>query len=272
MGLERFQEAGWEPKGCGAGPGQAGNGSLMRCLPTGLFESDEDKIVRDSMGISALTHDDERCTVSCAVYNLMVKALVEGRSAEEAIEAGVAAARRLEGDRPSGVADAIELGRRVSLAELAERGPREFAGKASGYVLESLAIAVAALRDGRALEDVLVDVVRIGKDTDTNAAIAGARGGPRRAGGRAGAFGDDFCETAALIDLSMAAAARRALYDDEHGYGHGNGYTHGNGRASGNGYSNGYDHGNGYGNGYANDNGYVHGNRHRSGDVAQMHV
>lgn len=279
MGLERFQEAGWEPKGCGAGPGQAGNGSLMRCLPTGLFESDEDKIVRDSMGISALTHDDERCTVSCAVYNLMVKALVEGRSAEEAIEAGVAAARRLEGDRPSGVADAIELGRRVSLAELAERGPREFAGKASGYVLESLAIAVAALRDGRALEDVLVDVVRIGKDTDTNAAIAGGLVGARdglaavpERWRRKLQFGDDFCETAALIDLSMAAAARRALYDDEHGYGHGNGYTHGNGRASGNGYSNGYDHGNGYGNGYANDNGYVHGNRHRSGDVAQMHV
>lgn len=52
-------------------------------------------------------------------------------------------------------------------------------GGCSGFVLESLALAVAAVLDPRSLEDVLVDIVRVGNDTDTNAAIAGGLLGAR---------------------------------------------------------------------------------------------
>jgi len=216
-GLQNFQESGWNPKGCGAGPGQAGNGSLMRCIPTGLFESDEAKLIRDSMAISAVTHDDIRCTVSCAAYNIMVKALVDGKSPDEAVDAGLQVARRLDDTKsPYSVADAIELGRRLSIAQMAERGPRELAGKGQGYVLESLTIAVAALLDERSLEDIIIDVVRIGKDTDTNAAIAGGLVGAREGlqavperWRRKLQFGEDFVQIARLIVTTLASVARR---------------------------------------------------------------
>ena len=82
---------------------------------------------------------------------------------------------------------AIEAGMSlVRVDDLATNGPKEATNgkralpfKGAGYVLESLTIAVAALMDPRSLEDVIVDVVRIGKDTDSNAAIAGGLLGAR---------------------------------------------------------------------------------------------
>jgi hypothetical protein len=56
-------------------------------------------------------------------------------------------------------------------------------GGASGFVLESLSLAVAAVLDPRRLPEVLVDVVRVGMDTGTNAAIAGGLLGVRDGAG-----------------------------------------------------------------------------------------
>jgi ADP-ribosylglycohydrolase len=66
QGLRRYRASG-DPRAAGAG--QAGNGSLMRCLPTALAVRDRAQRIRESQEISAVTHDDARCTVSCAAYN-----------------------------------------------------------------------------------------------------------------------------------------------------------------------------------------------------------
>ncbi|PSN70382.1 ADP-ribosylglycohydrolase family protein [Corynespora cassiicola Philippines] len=175
-GLSRYLQCG-DPRGCGAGEGSAGNGSLMRCVPTALFVGGREQRVKESMEISAFTHDDARCTVSCAAYNEIVVALVEGVGPREAIGKGVECARELGG---VAVVEAIERGKGLSIEELAEKGPgRELPDRTSGYVLQSLSVAVAALLDERSLEDVLVDVVRIGGDTDTNGAISGGLLGAR---------------------------------------------------------------------------------------------
>lgn len=64
--------------------------------------------------------------------------------------------------------------------DMAKSGPPpDMKGNCGGYVLESLTVAVAAVLDSRCLEDVIVDVIRIGRDTDTNAAIAGGLLGAR---------------------------------------------------------------------------------------------
>ncbi|KAF2462057.1 ADP-ribosylglycohydrolase-domain-containing protein [Lineolata rhizophorae] len=174
VGLERYQRS-RDPSKAGAGHGQAGNGSLMRCVATALLQLDREKRIRESQAISAITHDDERCTVSCAAYNEMVAALVAGKSATEAVEDGLAVARELSRD----VEDAIVRGKGLKPADLAENGPQALVGKGGGYVLESLILAVAAVLDSRPLVDVLVDIVRVGKDTDSNAAIAGGLLGAR---------------------------------------------------------------------------------------------
>jgi ADP-ribosylglycohydrolase len=191
-----------DPRVSGAGEGRAGNGSLMRCIPTALFQADPTKLLTESLEISAITHDDSHCTISCAVYNVMVQTLVKGKSADEAWQAGkdavvqatvlaaaeMTAARKVKLERAANeVERAMDAGKSlVQVRDLAENGPKRAANaakalpfKASGYVLESLTLGVAALLDPRPLEEVLIDVVRFGKDTDTNGAIAGGLLGAR---------------------------------------------------------------------------------------------
>lgn len=178
-GLDRYRRTG-DPRRAGAGPGSAGNGSLMRCLPTALAVADRDRRIHESIEVSAITHDDPRCTVACAAYNEIATALLTAAAPEDAVAAGEAAAVELNS---ADVAEAIERGRRLRPAELADRGPVGLAHDASGYVLDSVSLAVCAVLDRRTLSDILVDIVRVGRDTDTNAAIAGGLLGVRDGAG-----------------------------------------------------------------------------------------
>lgn len=184
MGIKKFRIS-KDPKKSGVGEGSAGNGSLMRCIPTALFQPDLTRMEQDSVRISAITHDDKRCTVSCAAYNTIVAALIAGSSPGYAIHAGEACAMRFENGKLTGpVYMAIQEGKRINLKELAEHGLERSHGKDkrasySGYVLETFSIAIAALLDGRGFRDVVIDVARVGNDTDTNAAVAGGLVGAR---------------------------------------------------------------------------------------------
>ncbi|KAL5366625.1 hypothetical protein BJX96DRAFT_161243 [Aspergillus floccosus] len=99
----------------------------MRCIPTGLFQTDPELLVKESQYISAITHNNRRCTIACAAYNTIVSALVvHGLSVEDAVSAGERVAVSLEGsrvDRP--VYAAIKIGRTISLEDLADKGPGE---------------------------------------------------------------------------------------------------------------------------------------------------
>ena len=173
IGLMKYSDS-QDPRKSGAGRGSAGNGSLMRCIPTALFTLSKEDRIKESMEISAITHNDERCTISCAAYNEIVAALVDGKPPEQAVAVGIQTAKDLNRDD---VTCAIESGMQMSIEKIASKGPGDFLP--SGYVLQSLTVAIAALLDPRSLEDVLVDVVRIGGDTDTNGAISGGLLGAR---------------------------------------------------------------------------------------------
>ncbi|OKL64648.1 hypothetical protein UA08_00793 [Talaromyces atroroseus] len=175
IGLQNFKRL-KNPAKSGAGIGSAGNGSLMRCIPTGLFASKERR-QDESMTISEFTHNDPRCTVACAAYNEIVASLVNDKSLQEAVEIGKTVADDLG---CAEVAHAIREGETLPLARIATEGPRrDIAFTPCGYVLDSLKLSIAALLDPRSFEDVLVDVVRIGGDSDTNGAIAGGLLGAR---------------------------------------------------------------------------------------------
>ncbi|KAK4161330.1 ADP-ribosyl glycohydrolase [Cladorrhinum sp. PSN259] len=184
------------PTTSGMGEKNAGNGTLMRCIPTGLFVEDQKQIEEESINISNITHRDSECALSCAVYNTMVSHLIRGQTAEEAYNAGMGVVKRWQGAEPKGgfrykaalsVERVLEAGKElVNLDDFATNGPSKAANwrtvmpeNARGYVLDSLLLAVAALFDTRSLEHVLVDVVRVGQDTDTNGAIAGGILGAR---------------------------------------------------------------------------------------------
>ncbi len=168
-GLSAYAESG-DPRDAGAGVGSCGNGSLMRCIPTGLLRADPAVRAVESREISAITHDDPICQDACVAYTTIVANLLAGAPAADSIAHG------LTGASP-GVADAIRAGLRLDLADLAQNHGNPYGG--SGYVLHSLSLAVAALADPRSFEAVICDVVHLGGDTDTNAAIAGGLVGAR---------------------------------------------------------------------------------------------
>lgn len=200
-GLTRFgQTLDW--RRAGAGIGSAGNGSLMRCIPTALVTVHPLQRTDEVTAISAITHDDFRCVLACVAYTEMVVALIGGRNPHEAVVAGRTAmldgpVRRRFTDlalefteeavaagpdvqaAASAVTEAIQLGLSIDLAKAVVTGDAGLPHGGTGYVLDSLSLAVAALADPRPAVDALVDVTRLGGDTDTNGAIAGGLLGAR---------------------------------------------------------------------------------------------
>jgi ADP-ribosylglycohydrolase len=154
--------------------GSAGNGSLMRTAPVALaYLGDDGAMIRAAMEISGLTHADPVAGEACVIWCVAIdRAIREGRL--------------------DGVRDGIDLlpdDRRKFWSERvdeAERNPPE-SFSPNGYVVTALQAAYAAITQTavpeeqpcRHLVDALEAAVRIGHDTDTVAAIAGALLGAR---------------------------------------------------------------------------------------------
>ncbi len=168
----------------------AGNGSLMRTAPIGVFLwNDGEARLRASLEDSAITHPDPRCQLACAVFNAAIaqaiawpepevdaKKLVAGLTAE----LNLAAARlgRELKEHVREVQDAVAALRED--LELAQRpdpqlyGPELHLHQHQGYVRVAFRFAFWELLHAPSLQAGLTDVVNRGGDADTNGAIAGA--------------------------------------------------------------------------------------------------
>ncbi|CUU56888.1 ADP-ribosylglycohydrolase [Parafrankia irregularis] len=166
-----------------AGGGGAGNGSLMRALATGLARVEPELCSREAAEISAVTHADPRCVQACVAYTAIVSALVDGAPVGAALRSGGDAVAALGADQAAGagaragsdVGGAAEVV--AALATPATIGLTEL--PTTGYVVHSLAVAVWAIQQPAPLEELLVDVVNRGDDSDTTGAIAGGLLGAR---------------------------------------------------------------------------------------------
>ena len=131
-----------------------GNGSLMRTLPLALWHKGTDReLYHDACSQSAVTHRHDISKAACGVYCVAARCMLNGQTPASAFVDG------------------------LRLAHVPLPIPREPAG--SGYVLDSLAFAIKAARGGQSYEDVVLEAVRLGADTDTTAAIAGGLIGVR---------------------------------------------------------------------------------------------
>lgn len=142
----------------------AGNGSLMRCLATGLVRREPSRRRIEAVEVSAVTHADRRCTQACAAYCDLVAYLLDGASPAEAVDQVLASS---------------PMGDDVASAVAAAGGMRPGDLDPGGYVVSTLQVGVWALLQRRPLEDVLVDVVNLGGDADTTGAVAGGLLGVR---------------------------------------------------------------------------------------------
>lgn len=151
----------------------AGNGSLMRTGPVALaYLNDPEGLVEAAMAISALTHHQDIAQQACAVWCLMIRhAVLNGELPTY-------------GDIAAWVPNADEW--RELLLEAETEPPSSFTR--NGWAVGALQAAWSAITHtpvptgGHAcghLVDSLTTAIRIGHDTDTVAAIAGALLGAR---------------------------------------------------------------------------------------------
>lgn len=153
-----------------AGPNDVhdnGNGSLMRSLPLALWHQGSDaELASDAQLQSCVTHGHTRAQVCCALYCLWAR-----NTLNEIPDPWKAAVQCLRGIYPDGSAEQAEL-------EFSIRPDDEPVGQGSGYVVDSLRSARFVLAQ-ESFESVVRGAIRLGRDTDTTACIAGGISGLR---------------------------------------------------------------------------------------------
>jgi ADP-ribosylglycohydrolase/fructose-1,6-bisphosphatase/inositol monophosphatase family enzyme len=138
-------------------PDSQANGSLMRCSPLGLAFPPA-ALSSIAVADNDLTHPNPLCAECCRIFTQTISRGVAGVSAAEALELAA------DGATP----EAREL---LSLAT--EAPPEDFLTN-MGWVKIAFRNAFFWMSQGRPLAEAVVQTVRQGGDTDTNAAIVGA--------------------------------------------------------------------------------------------------
>lgn len=135
----------------------AGNGALMRCAPTALARlNDKEKIVSETRAVSEITHFDPRSTESCVFFNLFLSDIIQ--DIHHDLNDYLITFTRQD------VIDAVESAANTDQDKLS----------VSGFVLDTLKVAMWAYAKCVDFEDALITVVNLGGDTDTNGAVVGA--------------------------------------------------------------------------------------------------
>ena len=147
-------------------PASQANGSLMRVSPLGVFAHRRSPAEAAALARldSSLTHPHPVCRDAAAAFTVAIAhAVAHGDGPEAAHAAAVTWARAA----PAEAAVTAALERAASTPPVCDEGH-------VGWVLVALQNAFYELLHARGVEEGVVDSVRRGGDTDTNAAIAGA--------------------------------------------------------------------------------------------------
>lgn len=158
-----------DPRSCGQAvlhPYAAGNGALMRALATGLARPDPTRRRKEAAEIAAVTHADPRCVAASVAYCDLAAALLDGADPRAAVT-HVLATSPITG--PVHETIAAVAGTPIGSERL----------RPTGFVLDTLQVAVWALLQPRPLEALVVEIVNLGGDADTTGAVAGGLLGVR---------------------------------------------------------------------------------------------
>lgn len=148
----------------------AGNGALMRTLPVGIAYRLIPDIYCRAMEIARMTHWDMKAGLTCAIYSLAVRNIINGE--QDKFLALVDAIRTVKEITPDaeGVLEEIEqylILIRKNRANL----------KPTGYTVDSFMCAAWAFTESESFEDAVIKAVNLGGDADTIGAIAGGLAG-----------------------------------------------------------------------------------------------
>lgn len=154
----------------GSTGGQAGNGTVSRCLPIALRSVGSlQNLVSGTYHTATLTHPDERCAWGAVAVNVAAQALLTGR--RDFIGDVLEVLRNNEAPP--------ELREAVGRVPLERREDLPINGPSAGYVIHAVEIALWFAYHEPDLERGIVWLANAGGDTDTNAAVAGGLMGAR---------------------------------------------------------------------------------------------
>jgi ADP-ribosyl-[dinitrogen reductase] hydrolase len=168
-------------------PRPAGNGSLMRTAPIGVFPFPTPEQRREaSFADSSITHFDPKCQLACAVLNATIWSAINTRAGPsyllDVARAEAVAAAEVLASRDSSIRQEVETAQRALLEDLTKAqdddpklyGPELHLHWQQGYVRVALRLTFWELLHAPDFESALVDVVNRGGDADTNGAICGS--------------------------------------------------------------------------------------------------
>ena len=164
-----------------ANPRSAGNGALMRTAPVALAAIDDrTEIARLAGSIASLTHAHPASVAACVLWSLAIQQAITTAEPDQVFDWEAAVRNGLEH---------VSEDRRERWDELVTKAVTGPPGlfNPNGWVVTAFQAALSAIvntpvpveRPSDHLRDALVAAVRIGHDTDTVAAIAGALLGSR---------------------------------------------------------------------------------------------
>ena len=157
-----------------------GNGALMRIIPVCIYGyvkyKNREITLKQALEyvheVSALTHNHLRSKMACGIYFFLICAILdEDGTLTERMQKGMDDAKAYYNADIMNWVEWSYFGRMTDLGGFAQLSEDEI--KSKGYVLWSLEAAVWSLLTTDSFEAALLKVVNLGKDTDTNAAIAG---------------------------------------------------------------------------------------------------
>lgn len=170
-------ERGGNPHICGGTSEENnGNGSLMRIMPACLYccakKMNAEEALKAIHAVGSLTHAHIRANIACGLYYWMTDAVLNGEGSligrlQKGLDAGFACYEKKQ-------ISPNELQYYARLRDLAafRKTPAEDI-QGSGYVVETLEAVVWTLITTDSFEKALLQVVNLGRDTDTTGAIAG---------------------------------------------------------------------------------------------------
>jgi ADP-ribosyl-[dinitrogen reductase] hydrolase len=148
----------------------AGNGTIMRCAPIALrYLYDERRLIDSSRDEALITHFDSQAWTGSIAVNLLIKHLINGEEPTQAVRS-VAGRIRREHRAAAQV---------VQVLETTRPNLRPDTLATSGYVIDTLRIALWALLAHDTFEDAVMAAVNLGGDADTQGAVTGALAGAR---------------------------------------------------------------------------------------------
>lgn len=152
-----------------------GNGSLMRILPVGIFFARQpvEELLTYVHRASSLTHRHPRALMACGFYCLMVSALLQGFTADEAYLYAAEQSTIYYAKLPY----AEELPHFERLFSTLVKSVPEKAIKSGGYVIHTLEASVWCLLNSKSFDEAVLKAVNLGEDTDTTGCVTGGLAG-----------------------------------------------------------------------------------------------